>query len=120
MSYVPTVHTRAETLAWMQEVVFSEQHVVVAEVDGPVVGYASYTERHLSNMYVLPEFQRRGVGSALLSRILEQAPAELELRVFEQNAGAIRFYERSGFATVSRTNGDNEERLPDRLMRRNR
>jgi GNAT superfamily N-acetyltransferase len=80
MSYVPTVHTRAETLAWMQE----------------------------------------GVGSALLRRILEQAPAELELRVFEQNAGAIRFYERSGFVTVSRTDEDNEERLPNRLMRRSR
>jgi ribosomal protein S18 acetylase RimI-like enzyme len=118
MSYLPDLHTPEETLVWMKDVVFCNEQVIVGEVEGTVVGYASYVCKSLSNMYVLPDHQRRGVGSKLLDAVLRQIPTGVELRVFEDNVDAIRFYERNGFTTISGTSGDNEERLPDRLMKR--
>lgn len=118
ITYLPDLHTTSETLEWMRQSVFAGQEVLVAEVSGSVVGYVSYTGCELSNMYVLPAYQRQGIGSELLAAVLQRTPPDVELWVFEANADAIRFYERNGFETVSRTSGDNEEGLPDRLMRR--
>ena len=118
MSYLPSLHSVDETLKWMRDSVFTSQDVLVVELDGVVVGYASFTGNEISNMYVLPGYQGRGIGSALLAAVLRSMPSEVELWVFESNVGATRFYGRNGFSTVARTNGDNEEGLPDRLMRR--
>ncbi len=117
MSYLPDLYSPDETRSWMMGV-FASENVIVAEVGGDIVGYASFFGRALSNMYVLPAYQRRGVGTALLEAVLRQMPRGIELRVFENNVDAIRFYERNGFKTVSQTSGANEEGLPDRLMRR--
>ena len=117
MEYLPGLYTPKETISWMRDVVFESDSVIVVEIDGALVGYASYAKQVVSNMYVLPEFQRRGAGSALLDFIVHQVPDGFELCVFEQNTEAIRFYEDRGFRTVSRTSGENEEQLPDRLMR---
>ena len=54
----------------------------------------------------------------LLDEVLRQIPTGIELRVFDENLDAIRFYERFGFETIARSNGDNEEGLPDQLMKR--
>ncbi len=106
---------------WMSDVVFDNETVIVAEAEGCVLGYASYTQDLIANLYVLPQFQRRGVGTALLEHVLRDRPNGISLWVFEQNVEAISFYERSGFETVTRTSGeDNEEGLPDRLMKLNR
>jgi ribosomal protein S18 acetylase RimI-like enzyme len=118
MSHLPGLRSADETLKWMRDSVFAGQDVLVVELDGVVVGYASFTGKEISNMYVLPGYQGRGIGAALLAAVLRSMPSEAELWVFESNAGAIRFYERNGFETVATTSGDNEEGLPDRLMRR--
>jgi ribosomal protein S18 acetylase RimI-like enzyme len=116
-SYLPDSHTHQETLAWMTDVVFRSEQVIVAELNGSIVGYASYAGKSLSNMYVLPGYQRRGVGSLLLVAVLREIPSGAQLSVFEDNIGAIQFYERYGFITVSSSSGDNAEGFPDRLMK---
>jgi len=40
----------------------------------------------------------------------------LSLWVFEANVDAIRFYKRHGFKEVRRTQGENDEGIPDILM----
>lgn len=52
-------------------------------------------------LFVDPPHQGRGVGSALLARAQEQHD-RLRLTVYEQNAGARRFYERHGFRDTER------------------
>lgn len=80
--------------------------LVVAEVGGRVVGYASSVERsaesaELTSLYVLPAYQGRGVGTALLEHELAALAARgirvMVLSVLRENAGARRFYERHGF-----------------------
>lgn len=117
MAFLPRTRTAADVRRWMREVVFAEQNVWVAEVDRRILGYASLADEMLSNLYVHPEHQRRGIGSALLARVKAYAPHGFTLWTFEPNQDAIRFYQRHGFRTLTTTDGAaNEERVPDRLM----
>lgn len=117
MSYVPQTHTLAEVLAWKRHVVFPQQEVWVAEIDREIIGYASLEGKELTNLYVHPNYQGRGVGTALLVRVQASANEGLRLWTFQQNEGAVRFYERNGFHNVRTTDGlENEERLPSCLM----
>jgi GNAT superfamily N-acetyltransferase len=57
----------------------------------------------LLDIALLPEFQNRGVGTALLRRLIDHAAAEgkvLRHMVFVLNNDAHRFYERLGFEII--------------------
>jgi len=60
-------------------------------------------EIHLLDIVVLPEFQNRGVGRALLKGLIDEARQTgkaLRHYVFVMNADALRFYERLGFVVI--------------------
>jgi GNAT superfamily N-acetyltransferase len=119
MSYLPRLHSDERTRAWIAHVVLVECKVCVAEIDGRIVGFAALRGRWLEHLYVDPAHQGLGIGSELLESAITARGARLELRVFEQNEGAARFYERHGFSRVHRGDGgDNEEGLPDLHYRR--
>lgn len=71
----------------------------------------------VSSLYLTPEARGQGIGKALLDRAKAECPLGLGLWTFVANTGARRFYEREGFREVARTDGDNEEGLPDILFR---
>ena len=118
MAYLPPdLHTAEETHEWMRDVVFRSERVWVAEHADRIVGYASADGEFLNHLYVLPEHQGRGIGTALLAAVMEHSRDGMKLWTFEPNEGAIRFYVRHGFRTLRRTDGrTNEENVPDRLM----
>lgn len=126
MTFVPQgLHTHTEDLRWMQDV-FRHQLVLVADAEdsgpaddagSPIVGLLSMSEGTVHNLYILPDFQRKGIGHTLLETAKTCSGGELKLWVFEPNEGAIRFYQRHGFETMRKTDGrENEEKVPDRLM----
>lgn len=51
----------------------------------------------LDDLYVLPEFQRQGIGSAILEKCLLETECPIRLYVFIKNTGAISLYRRHGF-----------------------
>ena len=54
----------------------------------------------LWGMFVQPEFQGTGLGTALVARVVEHAARiveELQLTVVATNTAAIRLYTRAGF-----------------------
>ncbi len=59
----------------------------------------------LHQLYVLPEAQGRGLGAQMLGEIEAAFPdaKSIRLEVEAANTRAVRFYEREGFETVSRT-----------------
>lgn len=87
---------------------------VLAESAGSVIGMAIITQRFcpgwvgplraIDDLFVLPEHRRRGVGKALLAAAAAEAIAGgalfVELTVHEDNAQALRLYERTGFERV--------------------
>ena len=55
----------------------------------------------LADLHILPAHQRKGIGSAILRRLLAEAHAAnlpLLLQVLDTNPGARRLYERLGFS----------------------
>jgi ribosomal protein S18 acetylase RimI-like enzyme len=114
----PAVHTAEEDVAHFSGLVADEEHEVwVASSGGAVLGFAVVTDTWLDGLYVLPEAQHRGVGTALLQLAQAMRPGGLGLWVFESNAPARELYRRHGFVETEWTDGSaNEERAPDIRM----
>lgn len=76
----------------------------VAELNGAVVGFLvllplAPDEAEVLNIAVSPDFQRRGIGRALLD---QAAARTLHLEVRESNAAARAFYQSLGFKATGR------------------
>ena len=74
---------------------------VVYDVAGKVVGFVSLIGDEVGAIFVLPDHQGRGIGTALMDRARASRPF-LELDVFEANAIGRRFYDAYGFEFVRR------------------
>ncbi len=83
---------------------------LVARSDDKVCGYiGSYfalDEGYITNIAVNPEYRRRGIGKALVDKLVEKGKEKLlsfwTLEVRESNAGAIALYSKLGFETVGK------------------
>src|SRR5687767_14971302 len=82
--------------------------VLVAEVDGAVVGYARIElvddQAHLEQLSVLPDHGGQGIGTALLDAVCDWARARgdgaVTLTTFREVAFNAPLYEKRGFAEV--------------------
>jgi ribosomal protein S18 acetylase RimI-like enzyme len=117
LSFLPRLHTNAETIDFIANKVLREQEVLVAEQNGGIVGFVAMAHGNfLEHLYVDPDSQGRGVGSVLLMRAKQRMPNGFRLWLFQQNTQARRFYERHGLRAIEFTEGaGNEEQMPDAL-----
>ncbi len=82
--------------------------VVVAEIDRDVVGWGACDAKphHISDLWVNPAWQGKGIGKAQISHFLDSMRAEgLPLATIDthaNNRNAIGLYERCGFQIVWR------------------
>ncbi|MEK6757061.1 MAG: GNAT family N-acetyltransferase [Bacteroidota bacterium] len=85
-------------------------HGFVAEVDGRVVGFMRTAHEpeenryYVSSIYVLPDFQNRGLGRDLMKRAAEEAKSfkldRVWIGVMVQNRQAVEWYEKMGYKVV--------------------
>ncbi len=83
-------------------------YYIVARLEGKLVGYAGMWtaggEAHITTIAVHPDFRRRGIGSALMRMLLEEAlrrGAEIAvLEVRRSNEAAQQLYKKWGFRPV--------------------
>jgi ribosomal-protein-alanine N-acetyltransferase len=90
----------------------------------PVVGYIvareTAGELHINNVAVRAEYRRRGIGAALLNRILDKArrraakAAFLEVRSSNQAAQVL--YEKCGFSAIARRANYYSDPLEDAIV----
>lgn len=100
------IHSR--DVYWTGEKVTAapERFRIFLAIDGGrVVGYMDVThcfeENEPYNLFVLPEYRRRGYGRKLLAKALEcNQPKGMMLLVEADNTAAIRLYESMNFKTV--------------------
>ncbi len=94
----------AARVAWWRERWRSElvphARVVVAETDGTMIGFVTIdpATMYLDQIVVAPEHWGSGIALALLDEAKRLSPRGVELLVNKDNARAIRFYEKHGFA----------------------
>jgi GNAT superfamily N-acetyltransferase len=92
---------------WREALADPEIEIYVAEIEGDPAGSVCVGEDVLRTLYVLPEHQGAGVGSALHDLALERLRARGETRAklwtLEENWPARRFYERRGWTLTDET-----------------
>lgn len=95
---------------------------LVAKIDNKIVGQGKFikgeAENRLATLYVLPEFQGRGIGKQLASKGLEWFGKEKDivLEVVKYNQRAVDLYESMGFEIAG--DAQNEvARLPSGAIR---
>ena len=114
MTYLPELYTEEETRTFIRDVLLPLNEVWVAEDHGRVIGFVGLYEDVVSHLWVHPDEQNRGAGTALLALAKERRPSGLRLQVFQQNVGARRLYEREGFTLVGLADGSgNQEGEPE-------
>ncbi|BFH65648.1 GNAT family N-acetyltransferase [Paenibacillus azoreducens] len=114
-----TERTAPEPVCWPSREDFL-QHCppasqLVAEVDGIVCGYVGFRyptgiagNDHVYEIHIAvhPAYQRRGIGTRLLSEAkiwaMRQGKLKLRLRVLSTNTGALQFYRTCGFVEEGR------------------
>jgi len=88
--------------------------VILAELENATIGFALFFENfstflakpglYLEDLFVLPEYRRRGVGRALFSHVLSLAKARnygrMDWSVLDWNQPAIKFYTETLGATL--------------------
>ena len=110
----PLVHLDEDVDRWFRYLVIPSRETWLAEKEGHTVAVMVLDGNDLDQLYVHPECQSCGVGSALVRLAQSLRPDGLFLWTFQSNVGAQRFYERHGFVAAYRTDGtDNEEQAPD-------
>jgi ribosomal protein S18 acetylase RimI-like enzyme len=93
-------YTEAEVRAWCAHRLPGWDWGLVACADSPVIAYIAAIGGHVDQLFVDPDHQRAGVGSALLAAMLNRQLRPATLNVFAENAPARAFYERFGFREV--------------------
>lgn len=109
----PPARTDADVRTWVSTSLLGDREAWVVD-NGRVIGVLALDAAWLDQLYVLPEYAGRGIGSALLDLAKVLRPDGFGLWVFVSNTGGQRFYERHGLVEVERTDGSgNEENAPD-------
>ena len=106
---------RSDREAWFAQHQADGHPVLVAEVDGAVVGYAAYGWYRPrpgyrftveNSVYLRPEAQRLGIGRALMVEIIAAARAagmhSMIAGIEASNTGSIALHESLGFVEVGR------------------
>jgi GNAT superfamily N-acetyltransferase len=115
LTFLPTLHTPEEDREHFTRLA-AEEEVWVWEEDGRLLGFAALAGDEAPALYVEPDAQSRGIGTALFERLKERRPGGFRFWVFQENVRARRFYERHGAVAIRFTDGsENEERRPDAL-----
>ena len=117
MPWLPELHDEPDVRGHMAARVIGECEVLVARHQEGPVAFMALRDDMVDHLYVRPDAQRAGIGTALLDAAKARRPGGLRLWAFQRNHGARAFYAHHGFEEIERTDGaDNEEREPDVLL----
>lgn len=113
--WLPRIHPASDLERHYREGVIPnrETHVIGEPIEGFIA--LDREEKFVTSLFC------RTKGAGYGKRLLDHAKAskfdELNLWSFVANTRACKFYEREGFIEIDRSEGDNEEGLPDILFR---
>lgn len=87
---------------WCGDTVVNSR-IEIAEQDGELIGFVTVSpgSGYLDQLVVAPAHWGQGVAAALLQQAFRASPIGIDLHVNQDNARAIGFYHKHGFATVA-------------------
>lgn len=120
-------HSRERTLAWLENLLATDGEVMfVASLDNQIVGMAG-VERHdlasrpdlspwLANVFVDPDFRRRGIASALVTQVERWVWARGHRRLYLFTPDQMALYQQLDWQLTSETDHHNGAQV--RIMRK--
>ena len=106
--WMPRLHSRDEDRSFVARLI-DESDIWT---DAARTGFITRSGDEIPALYLAQRARGRGLGSALLDAARSGCDS-LSLWTFQANTRAIAFYKREGFTEAARTDGDNDEGLPD-------
>lgn len=80
--------------------------IMCAEKNAGFVLVEKHPDRtELDDLFLFPEFQNKGIGTAIIQDVLNSSDKPVFLFVFIGNVGAVRLYKRLGFKIVETVHG---------------
>ena len=98
------LHTPERQARYLAEKLSNGSRLFLLRQDGEAVGVATVAGSLIEDLYILPECQNRGLGTALLRYAARQCDGAPTLWILENNTEAERLYRREGFAPTGRRN----------------
>ena len=103
-------YTPAEIDAWiasrrldhMEWLISLGQVWVAVDSSGTVLGFGTLKGNSILKLFVAPQCQRTGIGSALLTHLERAAAAESIEITTESTITAVEFYRRNGYEEITR------------------
>lgn len=93
---------------------FLQAEVYVYEIEKEIMGFIGLDKEHIEGIFVLDQYQKRGIGKALLNHV-KAKKEHLSLNVYQKNLNAILFYLREDFCIqyedVDENTGEKEYRM---------
>ncbi len=93
-------HTFEEDRAYFLNVVLENNDVWVLEVESRVAGFIAIAGDFVDQLYIHPDFQRRGLGKLMLDHAKSLSPEHVWLYTLQINTNGRAFYEKNGFVAV--------------------
>ena len=88
---------------------FNSQYIRIIQFHGADVGFLSTSTKSntfkVDQLYILPDYQGKGIGAACMRHIIDDASLEqkpVTLQVLKINTRATAFYQRLGFKIVDK------------------
>ena len=98
------LHTAQRQAQYLSDKLAHGAQLYLLRLDGRAVGVVSVTGSLIEDLYILPDCQNRGLGTALLRYAVRRCEGKPTLWILENNAGAERLYRREGFVPTGRRN----------------
>ena len=75
-------------------------YVSVLKIDGNIVATGCFADNHITRVYVLPRYQKKGYGTFIMKNIEAQISKKYHKAYLDASLPAAALYEKLGFATV--------------------
>ncbi len=76
-------------------------YVSVLKIDGTIIATGSFVDDHITRVYVLPKYQKKGYGTYIMKNIEDQIGEKYDKAYVDASLPAAALYEKLGFVTVN-------------------
>ncbi len=90
-------HFFYEDQDYFRDHILTLNRVWVVKMDNRSVAFIATQNDFIDQLYIHPDYQRRGIGKALLNFARERFPEHIWLYTSQVNVNARAFYEKNGF-----------------------
>lgn len=75
-------------------------YINVLKIDENIVATSCFVDNHITRVYVLPEYQKRGYGTFIMKNIEAQISDKYDKAYLDASLSAAALYEKLGFSTI--------------------